>query len=70
MSVRRCVHVIIYVICSCFCVEFYVQSSLLADPHPVTEEDLMCIGLALVEVGHFDETGSHYSLVPFMLHQL
>ena len=55
---------IIYVVCSCFCVEFYVQSSLLADPHPVTEEYLMCIGLSLFEVGHFDETGSHYSLVP------
>ena len=42
----------------------------MVDPHPGTEEDLMCIGLSLFEVGHFDETGSHYSLVPFMLHQL
>ena len=42
----------------------FMQSALMVDPHPGTEEDQMCIGLALVEVGHLDETGSHYSLVP------
>ena len=32
-----------------------MQSALMVDPHPVTEEDQMCIGLALAEVGHVDE---------------
>ena len=41
-----------------------MQSALMVDPHPVTEEDQMCIGLALVEVGHLDETSSYCSLVP------
>ena len=35
-----------------------VKSALMVDPHPVAEEDLMCIGLAIVEVGHLDETSS------------
>ena len=32
-----------------------MQSALMVDPHPVTEEDQMCIGLALAEVGHVNE---------------
>ena len=45
-----------------------MQSALMVDPLPVTEEDQMCIGLALAEVSHVDENSlahitvqSHYA---------